>query len=75
MAWDDGLAIALCYEIVVRYVVGRRQPPTYLRRTAAYTYLLLTLNLALGPLAAGKTAGVLLAGTIPLLGTSPSNFH
>lgn len=80
MAWTTGLwLIALCYEIVVRYVVKVDNPPTWIgvvHGWVYFTYLLLTLNLAVKvrwPL--GKTAGVLLAGTIPLLGIVVEHFQ
>ena len=73
MAWTTGLwLIALCYEIVVRYVVKVDNPPTWIgvvHGWVYFTYLLFTANLAVKvrwPIA--KTIGVLLAGTIPLLG-------
>lgn len=80
MAWTTGLwLIALCYEIVVRYVVKVDNPPTWIgvvHGWVYFTYLLLTLNLAVKvrwPL--GKTAGVLLAGTIPLPAGLPVGQH
>lgn len=64
---------------MVRYVVKVDNPPTWIgvvHGWVYFTYLLLTLNLAVKvrwPL--GKTAGVLLAGTIPLLGIVVEHFQ
>ena len=73
MAWTTGIwLIALCYEIVVRYVVKVDNPPTWIgvvHGWVYFIYLLATANLAVKvrwPVA--KTIGVLLAGTIPLVG-------
>src|SRR5690349_25021039 len=73
MAWTTGIwLIALCYEIVVRYIVKVDDPPTWIgvvHGWVYFIYLLFTANLAVKvrwPIA--KTIGVLLAGTIPLLG-------
>jgi integral membrane protein len=73
MAWTTGVwLIALCYEIYLRYVVKVDDPPTWIgvvHGWVYFIYLLFTANLAVKvrwPIA--KTIGVLLAGTIPLLG-------
>lgn len=73
LAWTTGVwLIALCYEIVLRYVVKVDDPPTWIgvvHGWVYFIYLLFTANLAVKvrwPIA--KTVGVLLAGTIPLLG-------
>jgi integral membrane protein len=73
LAWTTGIwLIALCYEIVLRYVVKVDNPPTWIgvvHGCVYFIYLLFTANLAVKvrwPIA--KTVGVLLAGTIPLLG-------
>lgn len=80
MAWTTGLwLIALCYEIVVRYIVKVDNPPTWIgvvHGWVYFTYLLCTANLAVKvrwPI--GKTVGVLLAGTIPLLGIIVEHFQ
>lgn len=80
MAWATGVwLIALCYEIVVRYVVKVDNPPTWIgvvHGWVYFAYLLATFNLAVKvrwPL--GKTIGVLLAGTIPLLGIIVEHFQ
>ncbi|MEB3051728.1 DUF3817 domain-containing protein [Mycolicibacter sp. MYC123] len=80
MAWTTGIwLIALCYEIVVRYVVKVDNPPTWIgvvHGWVYFAYLLATFNLAVKvrwPL--GKTIGVLLAGTIPLLGIIVEHFQ
>ena len=71
MAWTTGIwLIALCYEIVSRII--RCQPPTWIgvvHGWVYFVYVLAAFNLAIKvrwPI--GKTIGVLLAGTIPLLG-------
>jgi integral membrane protein len=73
MAWTTGVwLIALCYEIVVRYIVKVDNPPTWIgvvHGWVYFVYLIATANLAVKvrwPI--GKTIGVLLAGTIPLVG-------
>jgi integral membrane protein len=73
MAWTTGIwLIALCYELVVHYVVKVENPPTWIgvvHGWVYFVYLLATMNLAVRarwPI--GKTVGTLLAGTIPLLG-------
>ena len=80
LAWITGVwLIALCYEIVVRYVIKVDNPPTWIgvvHGWVYFAYLLLTLNLATKvrwPL--GKTVGVLLSGTIPLLGIIVEHFQ
>ena len=73
MAWTTGIwLIALCYEMVMKYIVKVDNPPTWIgvvHGWVYFIYLLFTANLAVKvrwPI--GKTIGVLLAGTIPLLG-------
>lgn len=73
MAWLTGIwLIALCYEIILKYVVKVEDPPSWIgvvHGWVYFVYLLFTANLAVKvrwPIA--KTIGVLLAGTIPLLG-------
>lgn len=73
MAWLTGIwLIALCYEMVLKYVVHVDNPPNWIgvvHGWVYFVYLLFTANLAVKvrwPIA--KTIGVLLAGTIPLLG-------
>lgn len=73
LAWMTGIwLIALCYEIILKYVVKVDNPPTWIgvvHGWVYFVYLLFTANLAVKvrwPIA--KTVGVLLAGTIPLLG-------
>lgn len=80
MAWTTGIwLVALCYEIVVRYLVKVDNPPTWIgvvHGWVYFTYLLFTANLAVKvrwPI--GKTVGVLLAGTIPLLGIIVEHFQ
>lgn len=80
MAWATGVwLIALCYEIVLHYVVKVDNPPTWIgvvHGWVYFAYLLATFNLAVKvrwPL--GKTIGVLLAGTIPLLGIIVEHFQ
>jgi len=73
MAWTTGIwLIALCYEMVMKYIVKVDNPPTWIGIVHGwmyFAYLLATFNLAIKvrwPIA--KTIGTLLAGTIPLLG-------
>ena len=73
LAWATGIwLIALCYEMVMKYIVKVDNPPTWIgvvHGWVYFIYLLFTANLAVKvrwPIA--KTIGVLLAGTIPLLG-------
>ena len=73
MAWLTGIwLIALCYEIILKYVVKVDDPPSWIgvvHGWVYFVYLLFTANLAVKvrwPIA--KTIGVLLAGTSPLLG-------
>ncbi|MFG1932353.1 DUF3817 domain-containing protein [Mycobacterium sp. NPDC048908] len=80
MAWTTGVwLIALCYEIVVRYVVKVDNPPTWIgvvHGWVYFIYLIATANLAVKvrwPIA--KTIGVLLAGTIPLVGIIVENIQ
>ena len=80
MAWTTGIwLIALCYEIVVHYIVKVPNPPSWIgivHGWVYFIYLLFTANLAVKvrwPI--GKTIGVLLAGTIPLLGIIVEHFN
>jgi integral membrane protein len=73
LAWMTGIwLIALCYEMVLKYIVKVENPPDWIgvvHGWVYFVYLLFTANLAVKvrwPIA--KTIGVLLAGTIPLLG-------
>jgi integral membrane protein len=80
MAWTTGVwLIALCYEIVVHYVVQVENPPTWIgvvHGWVYFVYLLATANLAVKvrwPI--WTTIGTLLAGTIPLLGIVVEHFR
>lgn len=80
LAWTTGVwLIALCYEIVVRYVVKIDNPPTWIgvvHGWVYFAYMLAAFNLAIKvrwPL--GKTIGVLLSGTVPLLGIVVEHFQ
>ncbi|AMO62667.1 integral membrane protein [Mycolicibacterium phlei] len=72
LAWTTGLwLIALCYEMVMKYVyhVEGLNWIAVVHGWVYFIYLLFTANLAVKvrwPIA--KTVGVLLAGTIPLVG-------
>ena len=73
LAWMTGVwLIALCYELILKYGVKVENPPEWISIVHGwvyFVYLLFTANLAVKvrwPIA--KTIGVLLAGTIPLLG-------
>ena len=80
MAWTTGLwLIALCYELVVHYIVKVSNPPTWIgivHGWVYFAYVLAAFNLAVKvrwPIM--KTIGVLLAGTIPLLGIIVEHFQ
>ncbi|MCV7283512.1 DUF3817 domain-containing protein [Mycolicibacterium flavescens] len=72
LAWMTGIwLIALCYEMVMKYVyhVEGLNWIAVVHGWVYFVYLLFTANLAVKvrwPIA--KTVGVLLAGTIPLVG-------
>ena len=72
LAWTTGIwLIALCYEMVMKYVYGVEGLNwiAVVHVWVYFIYLLFTANLAVKvrwPI--GKTIGVLLAGTIPLVG-------
>src|ERR1700682_1936952 len=80
MAWTTGVwLIALCYEIVVHYVVQVENPPTWIGVVHGWVYLVYLrapANLAVKvrwPI--WTTIGTLLAGTIPLLGIVVEHFR
>ena len=80
MAWATGIwLIALCYEMLMKYVVKVDNPPTWIgivHGWVYFIYLIFTANLAVKvrwPIA--KTIGVLLAGTIPLVGIIVEHFQ
>lgn len=79
LAWGTGLwLIALCYEMVMKYGYGVDTLGWIgvVHGWVYFVYLLCTLNLAVKvrwPI--GKTAGVLLAGTIPFLGIIVEHFQ
>ncbi len=72
LAWTTGLwLIALCYEMVMKYAFNDDSLGwiAVVHGWVYFVYLLFTANLAVKvrwPIA--KTVGVLLAGTIPLVG-------
>jgi integral membrane protein len=72
LAWTTGIwLIALCYEMVMKYAYGVEGLNwiAVVHGWVYFVYLLFTANLAVKvrwPIA--KTIGVLLAGTIPLVG-------
>ena len=80
MAWTTGVwLILLCYEMVLKYLVQVDNPPNWIAIVHGwvyFVYLLFATNLAVKvrwPV--GKTIGVLLAGTIPLLGIIVEHFR
>jgi integral membrane protein len=80
LAWATGLwLIALCYEMVMKYIVKVDDPPSWIAVVHGwvyFVYLLFAANLAVKvrwPI--GKTVGVLLAGTIPFLGIIVEHFQ
>jgi integral membrane protein len=80
MAWTTGIwLIALCYEVVLKYVVKVDDPPSWIgvvHGWVYFVYLLFTLWLSVkARWPVGKTIGILLAGTIPLLGVIVEHFQ
>ncbi|KGI69244.1 DUF3817 domain-containing protein [Mycolicibacterium rufum] len=79
MAWATGLwLIALCYEMVMKYAFADDSLSwiAVVHGWVYFVYLLFTANLAVKvrwPIA--KTVGVLLAGTIPLVGIVVEHFQ
>lgn len=79
MAWATGIwLIALCYEMVMKYGFGNDSLSwiAVVHGWVYFVYLLFAANLAVKvrwPI--GKTVGVLLAGTIPLLGIIVEHFQ
>jgi integral membrane protein len=80
LAWTTGIwLIALCYEMVLKYIVKVEDPPSWIgvvHGWVYFIYLLFTANLATKvrwPIP--KTIGVLLAGTVPLLGIIVEHFQ
>jgi integral membrane protein len=79
LAWTTGIwLIALCYEMVMKYVYGVEGLNwiAVVHGWVYFVYLLFTANLAVKvrwPI--GKTVGVLLAGTIPLVGIIVEHFQ
>jgi integral membrane protein len=79
LAWTTGIwLIALCYEMVMKYGYGVDDLGWIgvVHGWVYFVYLLATANLAVKvrwPIA--KTVGVLLAGTIPLLGIIVEHFQ
>ena len=79
LAWTTGVwLIALCYEMVMKYGYGVDDLGWIgvVHGWVYFVYLLATANLAVKvrwPI--GKTIGVLLAGTIPLLGIIVEHFQ
>ena len=79
LAWATGLwLIALCYEMVMKYGFNDDSLGwiAVVHGWVYFVYLLFTANLAVkvrGPIA--KTVGVLLAGTIPLVGIIVEHFQ
>ncbi|BBY31064.1 DUF3817 domain-containing protein [Mycolicibacterium sediminis] len=78
-AWVTGVwLIALCYEMVLKYGFGDDSLSwiAVVHGWVYFVYLLFAANLAVKvrwPI--GKTVGVLLAGTIPLLGIVVEHFQ
>ncbi|MCK0176482.1 MULTISPECIES: DUF3817 domain-containing protein [Mycobacteriaceae] len=74
LAWATGIwLIVLCAEMVLKYIVKVDWPFLWIvapiHGWVYFAYLLVTANLAVKvrwPI--GKTIGILLAGTVPLLG-------
>lgn len=80
LAWATGIwLIALCYEMVLKYIVKVEDPPSWIgvvHGWVYFVYLLSAANLSVKVRwSIGKTIGVLLAGTIPLLGIIVEHFQ
>ncbi|MDO3636227.1 DUF3817 domain-containing protein [Mycolicibacterium arseniciresistens] len=79
LAWTTGIwLIALCYEMVMKYAFDNDSLGwiAVVHGWVYFVYLLFAANLAVKvrwPI--GKTIGVLLAGTIPLLGIIVEHFQ
>jgi integral membrane protein len=79
MAWTTGIwLIALCYEMVMKYIyhVDTLGWIAIVHGWVYFVYLIFTANLAVKvrwPI--GKTIGVLLAGTVPLVGIIVEHFQ
>ena len=79
LAWATGIwLIALCYEMVLKYAFNDDSLSwiAVVHGWVYFAYLLFTANLAVKvrwPIA--KTVGVLLAGTIPLVGIIVEHFQ
>ncbi len=83
MAWATGIwLIALTCEMIVKYIVQAENMPGWMDLIAPihgwvyFVYLLCTANLAVKvrwPI--GKTIGILLAGTVPLVGIIVEHFQ
>lgn len=79
LAWATGIwLIALCYEMFMKYVmdVDTLGWIAVVHGWVYFVYLLFTANLAVKarwPI--GRTIGVLLAGTVPLLGIIVEHFQ
>jgi integral membrane protein len=79
LAWTTGIwLIALCYEMVMKYAFDNDSLGwiAVVHGWVYFVYLLFAANLAVKvrwPI--GKTIGVLLAGTIPLLGIVVEHFQ
>jgi integral membrane protein len=79
LAWTTGIwLIALCYEMVMKYAFDNDSLGwiAVVHGWVYFVYLLFAANLAVKvrwPI--GKTVGVLLAGTIPLLGIVVEHFQ
>lgn len=80
LAWATGIwLIALCYEMYLAYILHDPNPPKWIgvvHGWVYFAYLLATASLAVKvrwPI--GKTIGVLLAGTIPLVGIVVEHFQ
>lgn len=79
LAWTTGIwLIALCYEMVMKYGFGVEGLDwiAVVHGWVYFVYLLFAANLAVKVRwSMGKTIGVLLAGTIPLLGIIVEHFQ
>ncbi|MCV7193955.1 DUF3817 domain-containing protein [Mycolicibacterium brumae] len=79
LAWATGIwLIALVYEMYVKYVMQVPNPPNWIAIVHGwcyFAYLMSAANLAVKVRwSIGKTIGVLIAGTIPIVGIVVEHF-
>ena len=80
LAYATGIwLIALCFELVFKYIVQINNPPNWIAIVHGwiyFMYLLLTTNLAVkAKWSISKTLAVLVSGTIPVLGIVVEHYN